>query len=181
MTGITSQLLLQVAPHAKPAIVLGLVQYLDPALAHFGLDARQTVHFLGQSAEETDGFHTLVEYASGKEYEGRKDLGNVESGDGPRYKGRGIFQLTGRANYRTYGRKLGVDFEGHPEFAALPQFAVLTACQYWVDHNIGPYAEKDEIVEVTKKINGGTRGLPDRITYTKKAAAALKVKIQLVT
>ena len=179
MTSITSHVLLQIAPHAKPAIVIGLAQYLDPAFAHYGLDAHQMVHFLGQSAEETDGFHTLVEYASGKEYEGRHTLGNVEEGDGPRYKGRGIFQLTGRANYRIYGQKIGVDFEGHPEFAALPQYAVLTACQYWADHHIGPLADADDIVAVTKKINGGTRGLRDRVAYTKKAAAVLKAKVQL--
>jgi putative chitinase len=127
------------------------------------------IHFLGQSAEETAGFKTLVEYASGDEYEGREDLGNTEDGDGRRFKGRGIFQLTGRSNYTEMSRKLGVDLVNNPDLAATPDIAVRTACEYWVSRNISPLADQDNVQAVTRRINGGLNGLRDRSIYTDKA------------
>ena len=164
----------RISSHAKPAVALGLAQYLDDALDHYGITGKRVAYFIGQAAQETDGFHTLVEYASGDAYEGRKDLGNSQPGDGPRFKGRGIFQLTGRANYQRYGKLLGVDLENHPDFAALPQYAVLTACQYWSDHDLNALADKDDIKGITKAINGGYNGLADRMAYTERAKKLLK-------
>lgn len=169
----------QISPNAKPAVTIGLSKYLDGALAHFEISGKRSVYFLGQAAQETDGFHTLVEYASGQQYEGRIDLGNTHPGDGPRYKGRGIFQLTGRSNYHRYGKVLGIDLEGHPEFAALPQYAVLTACQYWSDHDLNALADADDIKAITKAINGGLTGLKDRIEYTRRASHALDIPVNL--
>lgn len=89
--------------------------------------------YLAQLGHESAGFATLEEYASGSAYEGRKDLGNTEPGDGVRYKGRGVIQLTGRANYRRYGALLGVDLEKHPEQAATARLAFKIAGMYWLD------------------------------------------------
>ena len=71
-------------------------------------------HFLGQTCHESAGFRTTEEFASGENYEGRADLGNNRPGDGVRYKGRGLLQLTGRANYKVFGDLLGVQLEGNP-------------------------------------------------------------------
>lgn len=119
-------------------------------------------HFLAQVAHESDGFRAMEEYASGAEYEGRADLGNTQAGDGHRYKGRGPIQLTGRANYRRYGQKIGIDFESHPEIAAVPSIGILTACLYWDEHGLNLLADRDDTLAITKAINGGARGLDDR-------------------
>lgn len=119
-------------------------------------------HFLAQLAHESDGFLAMEEYASGQAYEGRADLGNVQPGDGKRYKGRGPIQLTGRANYRTYGRALGLDLERHPEVVAFPSIGLLIACRYWSQNGLNQYADADDVLAITRKINGGENGLADR-------------------
>jgi predicted chitinase len=93
-------------------------------------------HFLGQTCEESAGYRTTEEFASGKEYNGRADLGNAQPGDGPRFKGRGLLQLTGRANYADYGKALGVDLVNNPTLAAQPALSLKIACEYWKRHNI---------------------------------------------
>jgi putative chitinase len=83
--------------------------------------------FISQVAEESDRFNTFEEYADGSEYNGRIGLGNTQPGDGPRFKGRGAIQVTGRSNYTQMSKDLGVDFVDHPELAAEPQWAFKTA------------------------------------------------------
>lgn len=119
-------------------------------------------HFFAQLGHESDGFKAMEEYASGAAYEGRVDLGNTQPGDGRRFKGRGPIQLTGRANYRDYGRRIGIDLESHPEIAALPSLGMLTACTYWTVKGLNALADTDGIEAITRKINGGTNGLADR-------------------
>lgn len=126
------------------------------------------VHFLAQVAHESGNFIYMEEIASGAAYEGRKDLGNVRSGDGTRYKGRGPIQLTGRTNYRKYGQTLGFDFESHPEIVAYPSVGFLVACKYWSDHGLNELADQDDLLAITKKINGGTNGLDDRRKHLAK-------------
>lgn len=119
-------------------------------------------HFMAQLAHESGNFRYMEEIANGRAYEGRKDLGNTEKGDGTRYKGRGPIQLTGRANYRKYGRALGIDFESNPEIVALPSIGMLVACKYWFDNGLNELADKDDINLITRRINGGFNGLDDR-------------------
>lgn len=123
---------------------------------------RRIEHFLAQAAHESDGFCTTQEYADGSRYEGRADLGNSQKGDGPRYKGRGIFQLTGRANYRRFGKLLGLDLESRPELAADPATSLRIAGLYWKERKIGPMADDDDALRVTRAINGGLNGIDDR-------------------
>jgi putative chitinase len=171
---ITLDILLKVAPKGKKSIMSGLAEFLPDALEKYEIDTELRVkHFLGQSSHETDGFATLNEYASGRAYEGRKDLGNTSPGDGPKYKGRGIFQLTGKANYKIFGDKLGVDLVKNPELASDSKWAVLTACEYWKSRKLSDYADKDDIKSITKRINGGYNGLDDRILRTENAKKAL--------
>jgi putative chitinase len=130
-------------------------------------------HFLAQLGHESDGFKAMEEYASGADYEGRQDLGNVMRGDGVRYKGRGPIQVTGRANYRRFGQKLGIDLESHPEIAALPSIGMLTACTYWTDHGLNERADADDLNGITRAINGGLNGLPARKARLGQAKALL--------
>lgn len=127
-------------------------------------------HFFAQIAHECDGFKTTQEYASGAAYEGRRDLGNTKKGDGKRYKGRGLIQLTGRANYKTFGNRLGIDLEGDPAQAADPALSFQIACEYWKAKNLNALADRDDVVGITRKINGGPNGLADRKAWLRKFA-----------
>ncbi|WP_267396548.1 MULTISPECIES: glycoside hydrolase family 19 protein [unclassified Sphingomonas] len=127
-------------------------------------------HAMAQVGHESDGFRAMEEYASGAAYEGRKDLGNTQRGDGVRYKGRGPIQVTGRANYRKYGRLFGIDLEGRPDLASVPSIGMMVSCGYWADHNLNAFADRDDVVGLTRAINGGTNGLDDR----KARLAAMK-------
>ena len=120
------------------------------------------IHFLSQLAHESGNFRYMEEIASGAAYEGRKDLGNTQAGDGKRYKGRGPIQLTGRANYRRYGQQLGIDFENNPEIVAIPSVGLLVACKFWFDNGLNELADKDDVLTITRRINGGLNGVDDR-------------------
>jgi putative chitinase len=181
---ITAQTLRAIAPRANPAFVGDLAEAMSEILPQYKVDPPlRLAHFLAQAAHESDGFKTLHEYwgptPAQKRYEGRKDLGNVRRGDGKRYLGRGIFQLTGRANYRRIGNKLGLPLEANPESAARPRNAVLIAAQYWSDHDLNAPADADDIVTVTRRINGGLNGLDDRRRYLRRAQLALAPPPQL--
>lgn len=139
----------------------------------------RVAHFLAQAAHETGGFGFMVEIGAEayfRRYDGRADLGNTHPGDGSRFKGRGIFQLTGRANYRRFGERLGLDLESRPEVAAEPPIAVALAGLYWVDRGLNAYADADEVELVTRRINGGVNGLRDRIDRLARAKWVLGLK-----
>jgi putative chitinase len=119
---------------------------------------------------------TTVEYASGKAYEGRRDLGNVFKGDGTRYKGRGLIQLTGRHNYDLASKALGYDLVGNPELAAEFPVALLVPAWYWTQKGLNRLADRDDIRSITKRVNGGFNGLSDRIKYLNRFKSLLGVK-----
>lgn len=171
-------------PGAKQNIIDGVAEYFNQYSKEYGVNTPlRIVHFLAQAAHETDKFKTLQEYASGSAYEGRRDLGNVKKGDGRRYKGRGIFQLTGRANYRTIGKVLDLDLESNPDSALNPKYSVLIALEYWKSRRINSNADIDDVVGVTKKINGGRNGLQDRINLLKRAKElydTLQIQLKLI-
>lgn len=123
-------------------------------------------HWAAQASHETMQFRYLREIwgptAAQRRYEGRVDLGNTHAGDGKLFMGRGIFQLTGRANYKTYGDLLGLDLVGQPVLAEDPETSVLIACEYWKQHGLNALADQNIIEGITRKINGGTNGLAER-------------------
>lgn len=153
---------------------IGAAAYLPRFQIGRGL---RLAHFLGQTAHETMRYVHLREIwgptAAQRRYEGRRDLGNVEIGDGQRYLGRGLIHLTGRSNYRTAGKRLGIPLERNPELAERADVAVLTACDYWSERGLNVLADRDEFEAITRAINGGTNGLADRLELTARAKAIL--------
>lgn len=148
-------------------------QPLEDACIRFGIvTPLEKAHFLAQVAHESDGFNTATEYASGAAYEGRKDLGNTHPGDGRRFKGRGLIQNTGRANYRTYSLwKYGDErVVLNPGMLAELPDAADVAGWYWTvaRPKIPGMARADDVLGVSKAINGVNRatgepnGMPDR-------------------
>lgn len=141
------------------ALVLAMRKY---SIARTPLER---AHFLAQCDHESGTFIYKEELASGTAYEGRKDLGNTQAGDGKLYKGRGYIQLTGRANYRKFGPVAGADFEGNPKSVATTYYAD-TACMFWKSNRLGSKctdSSQTTIKVITKRINGGYNGLDDRI------------------
>ncbi|WP_328587193.1 glycoside hydrolase family 19 protein, partial [Pseudomonas syringae] len=93
-------------------------------------------------------------------------------GDGQLYRGRGLIQITGRANYEACGEALGLDLINHPELLEQPQHAAMSAAWFWHRAALNALADKGEFIQITRKINGGTNGLADRQALY---ASALKV------
>lgn len=156
-------------------IVNGMVQHLPEILDDYNIDTKLRIaHFLAQLAHESDHFRTFEEYASGDAYEGRRDLGNVKRGDGRRYKGRGPIQLTGRHNYKKYGKILGIDLENNPHLAATPRVGLLLAAEFWTKNGLNALADADNAKQITRRINGGYNGLEDRLVKIKRAKRVLQ-------
>ena len=128
-----------------------------------GLSGVELASFMAQAGHESDSFNTLTEYASGAAYEGRKDLGNTQKGDGKRYKGRGHIQLTGRANYKKAGDALGLDLVGNPDLVASdPNVGAKVSLWFW-NNNVRKQApDFSDVERVTKVVNGGFNGLKHR-------------------
>ncbi len=130
--------------------------------------------YLAQIAQESDGFNTMQEYASGNEYEGRTDLGNTSKGDGKKYKGRGVIQVTGKSNYKAAGDYVGEDLVKNPERAADVDVGFRTAAWFWGSHNLNDKADKKDFDGITQTINGGTNGAASRADYFAGAKKTLK-------
>jgi putative chitinase len=178
---ITVEHLAAIAGRTTP-LMPDLVEWLNRLCPLYEIDLSQEYcHFLAQACHETDHFKTLREYASGNAYEGRHDLGNTQPGDGVRFKGRGIFQTTGRANYLELGIKKGRRdmFVDTPELLEQPEYAVWSACEYWKTrglNDIANHADSDVLKKkhkgavldlspveyISYRINGGNRGLDER-------------------
>ena len=106
-------------------------------------------------------------------YSSRMGNRDENSGDGWRFRGRGIFQITGHSNVFHAGKALGVDFVKDPDLIATPKYAALTAGWFWDTHKLNPPADALDFTKVTRIINGGTIGLDDRIKHTQQALAVL--------
>lgn len=112
------------------------------------------------------------EKIANKVYAGR--MGNIEEGDGWKYHGRGLIQLTGRENYANFGHNASVDVLSNPDLLITPEYACLSAAWYWNKRNLNELADKMDVEGITKKINGGTIGLEDRKARTEKVLAILR-------
>lgn len=141
--------------------------FLDPlnaAMAEFSINtpARQAA-FLAQVGHESGQLLYVREIASGAAYEGRADLGNTQPGDGARFRGRGLIQVTGRANYVAAMLALDLDCVEHPELIEQPLNACRSAGWFWRSHGLNELADAGDQVRVTRRVNGGTNGLAERL------------------
>lgn len=177
MVQLTPNRLRRLAPAAAGRIVEGLVEHEDFLSSIGVVDDLRLCHFLAQLAFESAGFRVTTEYASGIAYEGRADLGNIQLGDGPRYRGRGLLQTTGRFNYcaaapaiRSKVPSLSVpNFEIEPERLSEFPWALLSALVYWDTHKLNRLADNDDIRSITRVVNGGLLGFSDRKIYLERA------------
>lgn len=201
---ITVDILKAIAPGSKKTNfkhLPGLALWMNHWFPRFDIDTKAEVcHFIGQAAEETDSFNSLVEYASGEAYDTRVDLGNTpeKDGDGQRYKGSGIFMTTGRTNYRVATIRWNEDnkddiqdFLEHPEKLREPKYAVWSACQFWDTKGFNTIANMPDTAKliykrrglvlnvppveyISRVINGGVNGLSERIKFYEKAKLIIK-------
>lgn len=154
-----------------------LALYVDPlnaAMLEFEINTPdREAMFLAQVAHESGGFHYVKELASGEAYEGRSDLGNTEPGDGARFKGRGLIQITGRANYVLCGAGLGLELVDNPQLLESPVNATRSAAWFWSDRDLNDLADRGDFLRITKRINGGTNGYAERQAYLTRAQAVI--------
>lgn len=132
--------------------------------------------FLAQLAHESGSLRYVREIASGEAYEGRKDLGNTQAGDGVKFKGRGLIQITGRANYEALGIALNYDFINDPLALEKPGAAALSAGWFWNKTKLNELADVNDFKKITKRINGGYNGLKDRCEHWYRIQKVLGIK-----
>lgn len=130
--------------------------------------------FLAQIGHESGQLKYVEEIASGRAYERRMDLGNSNPGDGVKYKGRGLIQITGKNNYIAVKMSLGIDCVDHPELLQTTENAVKTACWFWQKNGLNALADNLQFDKITRKINGGYNGAEDRNALFANARRVLK-------
>lgn len=152
--------------------------FLLAAMAEFDINTpERQAAFLAQIGHESGGLRYTVEIwgptAAQSRYEGRADLGNIVKGDGIRFMGRGLIQTTGRANYKATGAALGVDLIAQPKLLGEAELAARSAAWFWKAHGLNELADTREITKITRRINGGTNGLEDRLARYNTAMGVL--------
>ncbi|MDR6159639.1 putative chitinase [Chryseobacterium sp. SLBN-27] len=182
---------LKEATCAKSAYALKFLPHVTATCDRFSINTPSRIlNFLAQLGHESGGLFYTEELASGSAYEGRKDLGNIQKGDGVKFKGRGLIQITGRANYKAASLALGTDFITNPTFLGGKNVtkcndiqlknAAESAGWFWSSRNLNALADQIDITKnidtgnnlvvfkkITKTINGGYNGLPDRLNRYK--------------
>ena len=173
---ITAQQLLQIHPNAGQ--VAGVfVPVLNTAMNRYQIiGTRRVAAFIAQIGHESGQLKYVKEIwgptPAQAKYEGRKDLGNTVAGDGSKYRGRGLIQITGRANYMACGEALGLDLINQPELLEKPQHACMSAAWFWATKGLSTLADAGQFDKITQRINGGQNGAADRQALY---ARALKV------
>jgi putative chitinase len=174
---ITQQQLLQILPNAgRQAGVF--VPVLNTAMSKYGIVNRLRIAaFIAQVGHESGQLRYVREIwgptAQQSGYEGRADLGNTVPGDGAKYRGRGLIQITGRANYVACGEALGLDLVSQPTLLEQPQYATMSAAWFWSTRGLNTLADEGEFVRITRRINGGVNGQADRQFLYDKALKVL--------
>lgn len=152
--------------------------HLEAAMEEYEINTpvRQAA-FLAQIGHESGGLHWLVELwgptEAQRRYEVRQDIGNNQPGDGYKFRGRGLIQITGRDNYRVAGQALGVDLWAYPELLGQSPLADRSAAWFWQAHGCNELADAHNFEAVTKRINGGLNGYPERMALWADAKEAL--------
>ena len=174
---ITSQQLLRILPMSGVKASL-FAPMLSIAMERFGIvGPKRVAAFIAQVGHESGQLRYVREIwgptSAQALYEGRADLGNNVPGDGFKFRGRGLIQITGRANYAACGEALGLDLVNHPELLEQPQFACSSAAWFWATNGLNPLADAGKFKTITRRINGGINGLVDRQKLWGKASLVL--------
>ncbi|MFA7291828.1 MAG: glycoside hydrolase family 19 protein [Rhodocyclaceae bacterium] len=160
--------------------------HLLEAMDAYGIDtAPRMAAFLAQIGHESGGLRWAAEIwgptKAQSGYEGRKDLGNTQPGDGSKFRGHGLIQTTGRANHAAVRDRLRVkfphltvpDFEADPEALMQPRWAALSAADFWDMKSLNLLADVEDFMRITRRVNGGTNGYEDRLARYEKAKQVL--------
>lgn len=170
---LTKDQLSTIAPTLKEPKLSLYTKAINETLECYDISTpSQIAMFIAQIMHESGSCVYTKELASGKAYEDRKDLGNTQPGDGVRFKGRGLIQITGRANYTKMSEAFNVDFIKNPELLETPEWAAKSAGWFWASRRLNDHAVTNSeaaFLIVTKRINGGTNGLDDRKKYWNRA------------
>lgn len=161
---ITAPLLIKVAPRSIKVSEIVTDWFNKYACKYEVTSPKRVAAFLAQTIVESASFTATREYASGSAYEGRKDLGNVFTGDGKRFKGRGYIQITGRNNYAAVSKYIFGDdtLLKNPDLLSTPQYAMLSAFWFWKDRGLNELADKQFFLTISIRINGKNKdGLPN--------------------
>lgn len=177
---MTPEQLSSVMPHAGSRAT-DFAEALTDAMAEFDINTPQRqAAFIAQIAHESGELrHTREIWGPTpvqSRYEGRADLGNTEPGDGSKFRGRGLIQITGRANYAECGAALGLDLLGAPELLEHPTAASRSAAWFWKHHGLNELADAGDFGHITRRINGGLNGQAERVAFwglAKEATAAV--------
>lgn len=174
---ITKDILLKILPNARSQAGV-FVSALNSAMSSHRIDTpKRIAAFLAQVGHESGQLRYVREIwgptAAQRGYEGREDLGNTVAGDGSKYRGRGLIQVTGRANYAKCGKALGLDLINYPELLEQPQWAAESAAWFWEVNGLNELADRDQFQTITRRINGGLNGLADRLEIWERAKAVL--------
>lgn len=158
--------------------------YIDNLAPAFGINTRlRMAMFLGQVMHESAEFRHVRELGSNA-YLAKYDTGRLAArlgntpeadGDGQLYRGRGLIQITGAANYRDCGKALGLPLLHQPDLLEQPEWAVASACWFWESRKLNELADTGDLRAVTRRINGGLNGLADREEYYQRACRALGI------
>ena len=172
---MTIEDLKRIAPYASAKNISIYTPLLNKYMAQYGINTQaRKAAFLATILHESDSLTYTREIASGAAYEGRKDLGNIEAGDGEKYKGRGLIQLTGRYNYSVASSVTGIDFIKNPELLSEPDNATRVSCWWWQSKGLNELADKGDFRRITKIVNGGYNGWTDRLNFYNRAKEVLK-------
>ncbi|MED5615109.1 glycoside hydrolase family 19 protein [Janthinobacterium sp. P210005] len=173
MSAVTLAQLVAIMPLAR-ARAGAFLAPLNAAMVEFGITtpARQA-SFLSQVGHESGQLRYVRELASGEAYEGRADLGNTQRGDGVRFRGRGLLQVTGRANYAACGKALDLDLLAQPELLEQVVNACRSAGWFWQTRGLNALADAGDQERVTRRINGGVNGLAERLALYREARKVL--------
>ncbi len=164
MSLLTLEQLLQCYPNTSKQRASLFLEPLNQTFEQFEINTPPRIRmFLAQIGHESGQLRYVRELATGELYEGRLDLGNTESGDGRRYKGRGLVQVTGRDNYRLCGKSLHLPLLEKPELLEESEYAAKSAGWFWNKNNLSYWADQNNLEKCTRIINGGLNGYADRI------------------
>ncbi len=157
---LTPAQLHDIYPFAKSRVEK-YIDAINMTLEEFGITTPvQVAAFLAQIGHESGQLFYTEEIASGKAYEGRQDLGNTFQGDGPRFKGYGFIQVTGRSNHMECAKYFGIKLDNLPKWLKTPEGACRSSGWFWKKNKINDVAE--DVIKTTKRVNGGRNGLEER-------------------